>query len=123
MGKNVEIEWLKKPADKDYAAAENFLQLLYRPKQAALLRQKLERAKMSEYAAKDILRASGASMPEIQAFDWTKQHKKIKRGAPLSPILLVRRDNGGQLIVADGFHRMCAVFMNDEEVSIPCKIV
>jgi hypothetical protein len=62
-------------------------------------------------------------MPEIEAFDWSKQQKEIRQGEPLSPILLVRRENGGQLIIADGFHRMCAVFVADERVSVPCKIV
>jgi len=55
-------------------------------------------------------------MSEIEAFDWTKQQKEIKEGKPLSPILIVKQDNGGHLIIADGFHRMCALFANDQEL-------
>lgn len=123
MKKNIEVKWRKEPAASDYDGAEKFLQLLFEPKKAKLLVSKLKRAKISEYAAKDILRASGASMPEIEAFDWSKQQKEIRQGESLSPILLVRRENGAQLIVADGFHRMCAVFVADEKISVTCKIV
>jgi hypothetical protein len=121
--KRDEVKWNEEPADKDYEAAENFLQLLYEPKKARRLTKKLQEAGMSAYAAKDILRASGTSLPEIQAFDWSKQQKEIGKGEPLSPILLVRQDGGERLIVADGFHRMCAVFIADEHVIVPCKIV
>ncbi len=47
--------------------------------------------------------------------------KKIKRGKTINPILLVRDCN--KLIVADGYHRLCAVYSIDEEEMIPCKIV
>jgi disulfide oxidoreductase YuzD len=51
----------------------------------------------------------------------TKDREKIKSGKVLSPILLVR-DNG-RLIIADGYHRMCAVYAEDEDADIPCRIV
>ena len=63
------------------------------------------------------------AISEVQAFDWSKQQKEIAQGKPLSPILLVRQDNGGHLIIADGFHRMCALFAHDQEIKVPCKIV
>ena len=35
---------------------------------------------------------------------------------------LVPKNDGGPLIIADGFHRMCLLFSIDQEVSVPCKI-
>lgn len=123
MKKKAEIKWRSEPASKDYSAAETFLQLLYTPKKARLCATKLKRTEMSQYAAKDILRASGISFTDIRAFDWTKQQKEISQGTQLSPILIVRQENGGHLVVADGFHRLCAVFTLDQEMIVPCKIV
>lgn len=123
MKKRAEIKWLGEPVSKDYSAAEMFLQLLYEPKKARLWAKKLKRAGMSQYAAKDILRASAIPITEIQAFDWTKQQEEIDQGTPLSPILIVRQENGGHLIIADGFHRLCAVFTSDQGINVPCKIV
>lgn len=117
------VKWMPEPAPKDYEAAAAFLRLLYPARKVAGWTRELKRAKMSAFLAKDILRASGTPMSEVHAFDWSKQQKEIDRGTPLSPMLLVRQDNGGHLIVADGFHRLCALFANDQEVTVPCKIV
>ena len=43
------------------------------------------------------------------------------RGKALSPILLVRQS--GKVVIADGYHRLCAVYGFDEDAPIPCKIV
>lgn len=123
MDKKKGIRWLPEPAGKDYDAAETFLQLLYNAKKARRWAKQLKRAEITEYTAKDILRASCTPMSEIQAFDWRKQQKEIDERKPLSPILIVKQDNGGRLIIADGFHRMCALFANDQEIKVPCKIV
>lgn len=123
MTKKLKIEWLSKPADKDYPAAESYLLLLFEPKQARALAKKLRRAAMSEFAAKDILRASETPIAQIQAYDWVKQNVEIEQGKPISPVLLVRQNNGGRLIIADGFHRVCAAFAVDQEISVACKIV
>lgn len=120
--KQAEIQWLKEPIDHDYEAAGQYLQLLYAPKEAAELVAKLKKAPMTEFAAKDILRASGTSILYIEAFDWSKHEKKLSDGTKLAPILLVRKGEGEQLIIADGFHRLCALFSADEEIKVPCKI-
>ena len=41
----------------------------------------------------------------------------------LSPLLLVRNSPNGKVIIADGYHRLCAVYFTDEDALIPCKIV
>ena len=70
MAKKLSIKWLSQPADKDYPAAESFLQLLFELKHAQTLVKKLRRASMSEFSAKDLLRASKTSIAQIQAYDW-----------------------------------------------------
>jgi hypothetical protein len=122
MKKKAGIQWLEQPVQHDYDAAEQYLQLLYEPKKAKALAGKLRRAPMAEFAARDILRASGTSILYIEAFDWSRHQKKLQEGAALAPILLVRHEHGGQLIIADGFHRLCALFSADEEIKVPCKI-
>lgn len=123
MKKPVQVKWLVQPVDKDYGAAESFLQLVFDSKKARAWSKKLKRVDVSEYFAKDIFRASGTALSDVQAFDWTKQHNEIAAGKALSPILLVRQGDGKPLIIADGFHRLCAVFETDQEITVPCKIV
>lgn len=115
--------WTQDVADHDYKAAEAYLGLLFRPKKARRLSERLHAADISEYLAKDILRASNISLTDIMAFDWTKQQKEIKQHTAFSPILIVRQCKGRPLVIADGFHRMCATFAADQEVKVPCKIV
>ena len=117
------IKWLDEPEDKDYPAALSYLALLYDEKQARSLVGRLKRAGAREFAVKDILRASDTLPSEVKAFDWGEQMREIRAGTPLSPLLLVRRGGGGHLIVADGFHRLCALFSIDEDAIASCRIV
>ena len=41
----------------------------------------------------------------------------------LSPILLLRGDDNHPLIIADGYHRVCASYWIDENTDIPCVLV
>ena len=52
-----------------------------------------------------------------------KDKKKILEGKSLSPILLIREELTAKVIIADGYHRLCAVYSFDEDALIPCKIV
>jgi hypothetical protein len=52
-----------------------------------------------------------------------KNNQKILDAKPLSPVLLVRDRDNGKVIIADGYHRMCAVYGFDEDADIPCKII
>ena len=40
----------------------------------------------------------------------------------ISPLLLIRDTLHGRVIIADGYHRLCAVYSFDEDAVIPCKI-
>ena len=52
-----------------------------------------------------------------------KDRAQIARNEKLSPLLLYRDKANGKLIIADGYHRLCAVYKFDEDATIPCKIV
>ena len=78
---------------------------------------------MSSFKAKDIFRASGLSLLGVSNAHVEKDRKKIQEGKELSPLLLVRDAAHGKVVIADGYHRLCAVYSVDEDAQIPCKIV
>jgi hypothetical protein len=123
MGKKSENKWLSEPEKHDYPAAESYLTLLYDQKTAAKYVKALSRAPMTSFAAKDIFRASQLPLLGVTNSHVRKNHMKIAAGKKLSPLLPVRDPNIGRLIIADGYHRMCAVYLFDEDTPVPCKIV
>ena len=76
-----------------------------------------------EFKAKDIFRASGLSLLGVSNLHVERDRKKIREGTKLSPMLLVRDRRNRKVIVADGYHRLCAVYGFDEDAMVPCKIV
>ena len=123
MTKRIQITWLNKPQDRDYAAAASYLSLLYNKKTTAKHVSKLRSAAMTAFKSKDIFRASGLPLLGIINSHVLKDKKKILSEEKLSPILLVRDDQNGKVIIADGYHRMCAVYYYDEDAIIPCQII
>ena len=123
MSKHIDIDWLSEPEAHDYPAAKSYLSLTYADRTAASLIQRLRRASMSSFKAKDIFRASGLSLLGISNHHVEKDRRKIGQGKPLSPLLLVRDKVNGRVIIADGYHRLCAVYTFDEDAPISCKIV
>jgi hypothetical protein len=119
----VSIRWLPQPQEHDYPAALSYLTLAHPEKSAREVVKTLKQAPMSSFAAKDILRASGLSQGGVSNSHVEKDRARIREGTPLSPILLVRDPALGRVIVADGYHRLCAAYSVDEDVLIPCKIV
>ena len=59
----------------------------------------------------------------LQIATWKKIERKSFRHEKLSPLLLFRDKHSGKLVIADGYHRLCAVYTFDEDAMIPCKIV
>lgn len=118
-----EIKWLTTVEDHDYPAAESYLRLLYREARVAKLIAALKRAPVARFKAKDIFRASRLSLLGVSNSRVERDREKIRRGESLSPLLLVRDEPNGTLVIADGYHRLCAVYGFDEDVWIPCKIV
>ena len=123
MSKKPEIEWLIEPEEHNYPAALSYLSLLYDEKIATAHVKGLKSASISEIKAKDIFRASSLSLLGISNAHVGKDLKKIQSGRKLSPLLLVRDSGNGKVIIADGYHRLCAVYACNEDAVIPCKIV
>ncbi len=123
MSTGSNIKWSSKPAEHDYPAAQSYLSLIYDEKVAAGLVKKLRRAKISEFKAKDIFRASGLSLLGVSNSHVQADQKKIRSGRAVSPLLLVRETLIGKVVIADGYHRLCAVYSFDEDAMIPCQIV
>jgi disulfide oxidoreductase YuzD len=115
--------WLEVPEDHDYPAAESYLSLHFPPDEVAKLVAALRAASITEFKAKDIFRASGLSLLGVSNGHVDRDRKKINDHKALSPLLLVRDRQHHKLIVADGYHRLCAVYSVDEDASIPCQIV
>jgi hypothetical protein len=118
-----EIKWLNEPEEHDYPAAESYLSLIYDSVMVENLVKQLKQTTMSAFKAKDIFRASDLSLLGVSNSHVRKNKQKIKKGDSLSPLLLVRDEVNGKVIIADGYHRMCAIYAYDEDASIPCKII
>jgi hypothetical protein len=121
--KKTKIKWLGKPAKHDYPAAESYLSLILEPRAVKHLVDKLARADMAEFAAKDIFRASGVPLLGGGDIHVERYRALIVHKQPLSPLLLCRDSLHAKLIIADGYHRLCAVYTFDEDAMIPCRIV
>jgi disulfide oxidoreductase YuzD len=122
MSKNIKIRWLSEPEKQDYPAALSYLSLIYQEPIADAYVNKLKRAATFQFKAKDIFRASGLSLLGVSNAHVEKDQQKIKSGEGLSPLLLVRDSGNGRVIIADGYHRLCAVYGFDEDALIPCRI-
>ena len=115
--------WLDQPEEQDYPAAASYLALLKAPEAVEVLMKQLRAAPVTTFKAKDIFRASGLSLLGVSNLHVERDSQKIAAGRALSPLLLVRDQEHGRVIVADGYHRLCAVYSTNEDVDVPCKIV
>ena len=123
MSKKIKIKWLAQPEEHDYPAALSYLTLLRDEKIANTLVNQLRRTPVTEFKAKDIFRASRLGLLEKSNSHVQKDVDKITKGVQLSPLLLVRDGQNGQVVIADGYHRMCAIYGFDEDAWICCQII
>ena len=107
--RNKSILWLERVEEHDFPAAESYLRLIYDDKTVKGIVKRLRKADIVEFKAKDIFRASSLSLLGVSNSHVEKDSKKIANGKALSPLLLVREPLLGKVIVADGYHRMCAI--------------
>ena len=117
------ISWMKKPQPHDYPAAASYLSLFYDERTVAKIIKRLRKAKMTTFKAKDIFRASRLSLLGVSNSHVVADTKRINAKTLVSPLLLVRDPEHANVIIADGYHRLCAVYLIDEDAVIPCKIV
>lgn len=117
------INWLPDVEAHDYPAAESYLRLLYSEDKVADMVTRFRSATIVQFKAKDIFRATQLSLLGISNLHVEKDRKKIKKGISLSPLLLLRDEGNGKVVIADGYHRLCAIYEIDEDVWIRCKII
>ena len=119
MADNNENIWLADPEAHDYPAAADYLDLLYPNDTPEKTVAHLKKCPTIVKKAKDILRASELPLLPADNLHVQANIKKVKEGKKLSPVLLVR---GHKLIIADGYHRVCAAHYLSEDLEIPCRI-
>lgn len=119
------LNWKKKPEAEDYQGAGNYLSLLCSESKAKKLVRALREAPAIARAAKDLLRASRLPLLPRDEPHVNEDLDKIHKGKPLAPVLLVCGDmsNDIPLIVADGYHRICAVYYYDAKLMVECRMV
>lgn len=121
--KKVEIKWSSEPDEHNYSGAKSYLSLIYGESAANAYVEKLRRGSVSEFKAKDIFRASRLSLLGVSNAHVDKDEQRIQSGENLRPLLLVRDSTNGKVVIADGYHRLCAIYPYDEDAVVPCKIV
>ncbi|TZF99296.1 hypothetical protein FW781_05050 (plasmid) [Chryseobacterium panacisoli] len=113
--------WMKEPETHDFPAAQDYLELLYEPDKARKMVEKLKAADTITKKSKDILRASKLPLLPKTNIHVKENLKKVEKNKKLSPILLVRGEN--ELIIADGYHRLCCSYYLTEDLEVPCRLV
>ena len=118
------VKWLDEPEAHDFDAAAAYLSMVAEDDAVAAVVTALKAAPQEDRAAKDILRAAALPMLPSNNVHVRSDLSKISDGKKLSPILLVRGDaaRAVPLQIADGYHRVCAGYLTDENTVIPCRL-
>jgi hypothetical protein len=116
--------WRSVPSREDMDGARNYLSLLYSDGDSKRLTLALSRAQTAYATAKDLLRASKLPLLPRDESHVEADLKRIQKGKTLSPVLLVRGDmsQGIPLVIADGYHRICAICYFDEDSPIASRM-
>jgi hypothetical protein len=119
------VAWKDEPDSHDYPAAASYLALVADDAVVAATVRAFESAATAHFKAKDILRASGLPLLKETNPHVAGDLEKVRAGHPLSPVLLVRGDasTGRVAQIADGYHRVCASYLTDENTDVTVRIV
>jgi hypothetical protein len=118
-----EIKWFPNMEEHDYPAAESYLNILFSEDRVADIMARFRSTAIVSFKAKDIFRASQLSLLGMSDLHVEKDRKKIQKGISLSPLLFLRDELNGRVVIADGYHRLCAIYEFDEDAWIRCKII
>lgn len=118
------IQWKYQPDQHDYDNAATYLNLINLIDREGFITA-MKDAHHEYYYAKDILRASREELLYADNEHVQRDLQKIHDGKELAPILLVRGNcaDNRPLIIADGYHRVCAAYWVDEDAIVKCRIV
>jgi hypothetical protein len=119
------VLWRPEPQEHDYPAAASYLSLLASGAAVSALVAALKKTSVVSIKSKDLLRASRLPLLPAGNVHVASDLRKIAAGVSLSPCLLVRGElrSGVPLQIADGYHRVCAVYLTDENADVHVKIV
>jgi hypothetical protein len=117
------IKWLKKPQPGNYSDAFSFLGLIYDGNKIVEFMKMFKSASISEFKARDIIRAANITDITNTNLLIEEDRKKIKKEVALSPVLLLRDSVNARVIIAEGYYRIAAAYSIDENAVIPCKII
>lgn len=117
-----DVQWLDDAVDDDYTAAAHYLSLLDSQKNVDKVVAEMREAPITEFKATDLLRAAQLTVPKSDDRPTREQIKKIKNGERISPVLLMRVPELKKVVIADGFHRVCAAYRRDPDVILQCKL-
>lgn len=117
--------WKKAPDEDDFKGAYAYLCLLMPPAKARATVERLHGAERSVFQVKDLLRAAAEPLLPPDTPNVHEHIMELRAEKPLSPVLLARGDaqTPRMLIIADGYHRICASYHVDETQEIDCRIV
>jgi hypothetical protein len=124
MAKNT-LKWAKRPSATEFDGALRYLSLQFSNATAKKLVTKARQGTPTEHVAKDILRASELPLLPDEERHVADNLKKIRKGKGMAPIILIQGDliQGRPLVVADGYHRLCAACHADEDAPVAAVIV
>jgi hypothetical protein len=117
--------WKKVPSKEDLEAAFNYLSLQLPNAKARNAVSQARRIHAVQRIAKDVLRASRLPLLPTDERHVAEDLKKIHKGKPLSPIILIQGDSSKDhpAIIADGYHRVCAACHADEDSPVAIVLV
>lgn len=117
------MKWKKRPDDHDYDAAFDYLELVVTPDLAERIVDALQDAEVVRKKAKDILRAAGLPLLPVDDSEVAAVLEKVHAGEKISPVLLARLPVHARLIVADGYHRVCAAYHLDDGTEVHAHLI
>ena len=118
-----QMKWLPDVEEDDYSAAESYLRIIYSEDRISKMMTKFRSATIVQFKAKDIFRASQLSLLGVSDSHVENDRKKILEEKRLSPLLLLRDKRNSKVVIADGYHRLCAIYSFNQDALIQCKIV
>lgn len=109
--------WAAAPTTDDIADAAWFLTLLAVPGPLAV--DPLPRS----YQAKDLLRAARLTALPRENAGVHKWLGRLHDGVEIPPVLIMAGSLDRPLIIAEGFHRVCACYIHDEQTPVECFLL
>jgi hypothetical protein len=110
------LRWRKDVANHDYAAASSYLSIRFGESQAQEVSEKLQKLRVIQRRANDILRATRRDPLPLSDPGVLRDLQKVLAGEKLSPVLVAEGD------IADGYHRVSLAYALDPYADVPLKL-